>query len=121
MSNRIPQHTQVKDCTLPPWDLYKMKKFADKSTNARLSSIKACVNGGSTADGTYKGGGMGGSSQGFRSVLPSGARTSKLGSIVNSFTKSEQEKFAAEKKANKKKYELKERNIDMLVNKKKQM
>jgi len=109
MSNKIPQHTQVKDCTLPPWDLYKMKKFADKSTNSRLSSIKACVNGGSTADGTYKGSGMGGSSQGFRSVLPSGARTAKLGSIVNNFTKSEQEKFAAEKNAKKNKNKKKKK------------
>ena len=60
MSNKIPQHTQVKDCTLPPWDNYKYKKFADKSTNARISSIKACLNGNSTANGTYKGSGMGG-------------------------------------------------------------
>ena len=103
MSNKIPQYTEVRNCTLPPWDLYKYKKFADKSTNSRLSSIKACVNGGSTADGTYKGGGMGGSAQGFRSVLPSGARTAKLGSIVNNFTRSEQAKFEAQKNAKNKK------------------
>ena len=116
MSNKIPQHTQVKDCTLPPWDNYKLKKFADKSTNSRLSSINACSNGSSTANGTFKGSGMGGSSAGFRPVQASGARTNKLGSIVNNFTKSEQDKFAAEKE-NEKKKKKKEREKKAIVKK----
>ena len=117
MSNTLPKYTQVRDCTLPPWDNYKLKKFADKSTNSRLSSIKACVNGGSTANGTYKGGGMGGSSAGFRPVQGAGARTNKLGSIVNNFTKSEQEKFAAEKEASvkKKKKDAKKKVIEKKI------
>lgn len=121
MSNKIPQHTLVKGCTLPPWDNYKLKKFADKSTNSRLSSIKACVNGGSTANGTYKGSGMGGSSAGFSQVQPSGSRTNKLASIVNNFTKSEQDKFAAKNEAeikNKKKDNKKKANEKKIIAKK---
>ena len=103
MSNSIPQYTQVRDCNLPPWDLYKTNKFADKSTGSRLSSIKACVNGNSTANSTFKGSGMGGSAAGFGQVQSSGGRTSRLSSVVVRHSKNERLKFENEKKKKKKK------------------
>ena len=103
MSNSIPQHTQVRNCTLPPWDLYKTRKFEDKSTGSRLSSIKACANGNSTANSTFKGSGMGGSSAGFSQVQSSGGRTNRLSSVVVRHSKNERLKFENEKKKKKKK------------------
>ena len=103
MSNGKPQYTLVRNCTLDPGDLYKINKFTDKSTGSRLSSIKACANGNSTAN-SFKGSGMGGSSAGFSDVQSSGGRTNRLSSVVVRHSNTEKKKFENEKnKKNKKK------------------
>tara|TARA_Y100000741_G_C18258987_1_gene559956 strand:- start:2180 stop:2527 length:348 start_codon:yes stop_codon:yes gene_type:complete len=96
MSNSIPQYTQVRNCTLPPGDLYKINKFGDKSSSSRLSSIKACVNKNSTAN-SFKGSGMGGSAAGFSQVQTSGGRTNKLSSLVSRHSKNEKKRFETQR------------------------
>ena len=110
MSNSMPKYTQVRDCTLDPGNLYKITKFSDKSTGSRLSTIKACVNGNSTADSTFKGSGMGGSSAGFRKVLTSGGRTNRLSSLVTRHSNNEKKLFEAQNKLTVKENEKKKRN-----------
>lgn len=111
MSNSIPQYTQVRNCTLPPWDLYKINKFADKSTGSRLSSIKACAKGNSTANSTFKGNGMGGSSAaGFSNVQTSGGRTSRLASLVSRHSKNEKKKFETQRLLREKERNRKKKN-----------
>ena len=109
MSNSIPQYTQVRNCTLLPWDLYKTNKFGDKGSGSRLSSIKACVNGNSTAN-SFKGSGMGGSAAGFSQVQTSGGRTNKLSSLVSRHSKNEKKRFEIQRRSAERERERKRKN-----------
>jgi hypothetical protein len=97
MSNTIPQYTQVRSCTLPPWDLYKTNKFGNKSADSRLSIIKSCSTRNSTANSTFKGSGMGGSAAGYSQVQSSGGRTNKLSSFCLRCSNKEKKEFEAQR------------------------
>jgi hypothetical protein len=91
MSNKLPKYTQVRTCMLPKGDRFKTNKFIEKSTNARLSAIKACAkktpsgtSSRSTSQGNFRGTGMTG---GFAPVSSASNRTSTLGNLVCSCTK----------------------------------